>query len=53
VNKPKTAAQRKQAQRERIREAGFKLVQVAIHPDDEAALHRYVAAKNRRRGWAA
>ena len=52
MSKPKTAAQRKQAERERNREAGFQLAQVWIHPDDYAALRRYVDLKNKRRGLA-
>lgn len=49
MNKPKTAAQRKRDERERNRAAGFQLAQVWIHPDDYAALRRYVDIKNRRR----
>lgn len=45
-----TPAERKQAQRQRLRNAGLKIVELGIHPDDEAALQRYVARKNKRRG---
>jgi len=50
MSKPKTAAQRKQAQRDRIRGAGFKLVQVPVHPDDEERLQRLVSRMNKQRG---
>ena len=49
--KAQTAAQRKRAERERNREAGYKLVQFWIHPTDYARLRRYIDAKNKRRGF--
>lgn len=49
--KPKSAAQRKQAERDRYRDAGLRLVQVPIHPGDHARFRRYVAALNKRRGF--
>ncbi len=48
--KAQTPAQRKAAERERNREAGFKLAQVWIHPGDAARFRRYVNALNKRRG---
>lgn len=47
-----TAAERKAAERERNREAGFKLAQVWVHPSDFARFRRYVNALNKRRGLA-
>lgn len=48
--KPKTPAQRKLAQRERLRAAGFRLVQVPIHSADAARFQRFVDALKKRRG---
>lgn len=48
--KPQTAKQRQQALRERNRERGLKLLQSWIHPEDEAAVKRYIDTCNRRRG---
>jgi len=46
---PRTPAQRKQAERERMRKLGFKLAHLWIHPDDYEALRLYVERKNARR----
>jgi hypothetical protein len=47
--KIKTEAQRKQAERERYRQAGLVILQVPVHPDDRPAARRYVERLNRRR----
>ena len=39
---PKTAAERKAAERDRYRSAGLVKVEVWIHPDDRERLSRYV-----------
>ena len=46
---PRTATQRKQAERDRKRAAGFKLAHLWIHPDDYEALRDYAERKNARR----
>ena len=52
MQKAQTPAQRKAAERERNRDAGFKLAQVWVHPDDFARFRKYVNALNKRRGLA-
>lgn len=42
---PRTAAQRKQAERDRKRALGFKLAHLWIHPDDYEALRAYAERK--------
>jgi hypothetical protein len=43
------AAQRKQAERERYREAGLVMLTVPVHPADRPAARRYIERLNRRR----
>lgn len=50
--KAKTAAERKQEERDRRREAGLKEFRKWIHPDDEAAAARFFERLNRRRSVA-
>lgn len=50
--KAKTAAQRKQDERDRKRESGLKEFRKWMHPADEAAAERFVDKLNRRRGVA-
>ena len=45
--KPKTAAQRKQEERDRYRAAGLVAVQVWIRPEHRERLARYMARLNR------
>ena len=51
MTSPKTATQRKQDERDRMRERGFVLLQAWIHPSDRARVQAYLARllKARRR----
>jgi hypothetical protein len=46
---PMTAAERKRAERERMRLEGFVLRQVWVHPDDWPRVSRYVTLVRRNR----
>lgn len=52
ANKPKTAAQRKAAERQRRRENGQVLVQKWVHVDDAERLRKYAAKLRKARGGA-
>jgi hypothetical protein len=45
-----TAAERKQAERERMRARGFVLRQFWVHPKDWARVQKYLLRVNKRRG---
>lgn len=45
----KTAAERKAEERARKRGAGLKLLQVWVHPDDEADVSRYASRRLKHR----
>lgn len=46
---PKTATERKRAERERRRRLGLVRVEGWVHPDDAASVRQYIARLNRRR----
>jgi hypothetical protein len=50
VTRALTAAERKQAERDRNRAAGFDLVQVWVHKSDRARFERVMERINKRRG---
>jgi hypothetical protein len=45
----KTAAERKQAERERRREQGLVRVDAWVHPDDAPAIRRYIERTRKKR----
>lgn len=45
----KTDAERKQAERDRMRKAGFVLQQYWVHPDDRARVRNYIERLNKGR----